>query len=158
MHVFTSITDLRWANDDRTRASGTVTIEGYGDEKLPFGFDITDPVLGNEEERSALFADFEAGKYGPVAPYVAPPPAPYVPIVIPSAVFFERMSGEEAEELDGAMMAKPVRVRSAWAGVVNQGRDVREDQPLLWDALRAEIVAQFGDAKATEWLARPTPA
>lgn len=64
-----SVTDLRWANPEKTAVDCKIKTVQFGDELLPFTASPTDTTL----YAPAIFSDIVAGKYGFVAEYVAPP-------------------------------------------------------------------------------------
>ena len=61
----------KWANAEQTLIDLTIKWDGIGEE-LPFTASPTD----SEAHGRAIFAAAVAGEYGPIAEYVAPPPAP----------------------------------------------------------------------------------
>ena len=63
----------RWANAEQSLIDLTIKWEGIAEE-LPFTASPTD----TEAHGRAIFAAAQAGEFGPVAEYVAPPPAPPV--------------------------------------------------------------------------------
>ncbi len=65
----TSISNPRWSNAEHTAIDCEITTSQFGDEALPFTADQNDV----EPHGRAIFADIVAGKYGPIAEYVAPP-------------------------------------------------------------------------------------
>ena len=64
----TSISNPRWLNAEHTAIDCEITTSQFGDEVLPFTADQNDV----EPHGRAIFADIVAGKYGPIADYVAP--------------------------------------------------------------------------------------
>lgn len=72
--VLTSLLNPRWANAEQTIVDCEITTSQFGDEVLPFSADQNDV----EAHGRAIFADLVAGKYGPVAEYVPPPPEPEI--------------------------------------------------------------------------------
>lgn len=91
---------------------------------------------------------YNNGQYSPPPP---PPEPPYIDISLPVDVFFERTTEEEAEEIETAMLAKPVKIKRAYqaATTFKEGTD-------LWAALRAELENLFGTTRRDELMARPT--
>lgn len=69
---FTSVSNSRWADVERTMIDCEVTASQFGDEVLPFTASQND----HEAHGRALFADLVAGVYGEIADYVPPPPPP----------------------------------------------------------------------------------
>lgn len=65
--------DPKWANAEQTLIDLTVKWDAI-DEELPFTASPND----SEEHGCSLFAAAQAGEFGPIAEYVAPPPAPPV--------------------------------------------------------------------------------
>lgn len=80
-----------------------------------------------------------------------PPEPPYVNINLPVDVFFERTTEEEAEEIETAMLATPVKIKRAYqaATTFKEGTD-------LWTALRSQLETLFGASRRDELMARPT--
>ena len=72
--ILTSVANPHWANADHTLIDCQITTSQFGDEVLPFTANANDV----EAHGRAMFADFVAGKYGPIAEYV-PPPEPVQP-------------------------------------------------------------------------------
>jgi hypothetical protein len=67
--------DPKWANAEQTLIDITIKWDGI-DEELPFTASPTDP----EPHGRAIFATAQAGEFGPIAEYLAPPPPPlFVP-------------------------------------------------------------------------------
>ena len=67
--ILTSLTNPQWANEAHTSINCNITTSQFGDEVLPFTADQNDVAAHGR----AMFADLVAGKYGPIAEYVAPP-------------------------------------------------------------------------------------
>lgn len=67
--ILTSVSNPRWANEDHTIIDCEITTSQLGDEVLPFTASPNDV----EAHGRAIFSDLVAGKYGPIAEYVAPP-------------------------------------------------------------------------------------
>lgn len=67
--ILTSVLNPRWANAEHTAIDCEITTSQFGEEVLPFTADQNDV----EPHGRAIFADLVAGKYGPIAEYVAPP-------------------------------------------------------------------------------------
>lgn len=67
--ILTSVSNPRWSNAEHTTIDCDITTSQFGDEVLPFTA-AQDDV---EAHGRAIFADLVAGKYGPIAEYVAPP-------------------------------------------------------------------------------------
>lgn len=78
--LLTSVTNPRWTNAEHTTIDCEITTSQFGDERLPFTASPTDC----EAHGRAIFADIVAGKYGPIAEYVAPPPPPVAEDVAPA--------------------------------------------------------------------------
>lgn len=67
--ILTSVSNPQWANAEHTAINCEITTSQFGDEVLPFTASQNDV----ESHGRAIFADIVAGKYGPIAEYVAPP-------------------------------------------------------------------------------------
>lgn len=67
--VLTSLSNPRWSNAEHTTIDCEITTSQFGDEVLPFTADQNDV----EAHGRAIFASIVAGRYGPIAEYVAPP-------------------------------------------------------------------------------------
>lgn len=67
--TLTSLKNPHWSNAEHTRIDCEITTSQFGDEVLPFTADQNDV----EPHGRAIFADIVAGKYGPIAEYIAPP-------------------------------------------------------------------------------------
>lgn len=67
--LLTSVSNPRWSNAEHTMIDCEITTSQFGDEVLPFTASPND----SEAHGRAIFADLVAGKYGPIAEYVAPP-------------------------------------------------------------------------------------
>lgn len=67
--TLTSLTNPRWGNAEHTIIDCEITTSQFGEEILPF----TAAQHDVEAHGRAIFADFVAGVYGPIAEYVAPP-------------------------------------------------------------------------------------
>ncbi|KAA0970318.1 hypothetical protein FPY71_07275 [Aureimonas fodinaquatilis] len=81
-------------------------------------------------------------------PVVYEPPAPDPePIRIPAATFFDRLTEDEADQLDDAMMTKTVKFRRAWQAATSFDEDSD-----LWPVMRAEMVDLFGEPRTAELL------
>lgn len=102
------------------------------------------------EAATVIYAD-RVDPEGPRFWRAEQPPAPYVPINLPVDLFFERTTEEEAEEIETAMLAKPVKIKRAYqaATTFKEGTD-------LWAALWAELETLFGAPRRDELMARPT--
>jgi hypothetical protein len=87
---------------------------------------------------------------GSVVPYEPPAPPP-MPIAIPVGVFFDRCTVLDADTIDEAMQAQPVKFRRAW-----QGATVFREDSDLWPVLRGVIVDLYGHERADELLAPAT--
>jgi hypothetical protein len=68
--TLTSLSSPRWANAEKTAIDCEITTSQFGAEILPFTADQNDV----EAHGRAMFANLVAGKYGPIAEYVPPPP------------------------------------------------------------------------------------
>jgi hypothetical protein len=68
--ILTSLINPRWANAEQTLVDCEITTSQFGDEVLPFTASVNDVAPHGR----AIFADLVAGKYGPIAEYVPPPP------------------------------------------------------------------------------------
>lgn len=79
-----------------------------------------------------------------------PPEPPYIPVSLPVDAFFERTTEAEADAIDEAMLAKPVKIRRAYqaATVLTEGTD-------LWAALAEALAELFTKGRAAELLQRP---
>lgn len=67
--TLTSVTNPVWANAEHTAIDCLITTSQFGSEVLPFTADQNDV----EAHGRGIFDDLVAGRYGEVAPYVAPP-------------------------------------------------------------------------------------
>lgn len=67
--LLTSVSNPRWANAEQTMIDCEITTSQLGEEILPFTANPND----TEAHGRVIFADLVAGKYGPIAEYVAPP-------------------------------------------------------------------------------------
>ena len=65
--TLTSVSNPRWENAEKTAIGCEITTSQFGAEILPFTASQNDV----EAHGRAIFADLVAGKYGPVADYVA---------------------------------------------------------------------------------------
>lgn len=74
---------------------------------------------------------------------------PPVVVVLPVNVLFGRMTDEEAESLDTAMMAEPLRIRRMWA----TASSFRSDQE-PWAVIEGHAIGLFGQDRADEILAQ----
>lgn len=73
--LLTSLKNPVWANAEHTAIDCLITTSQFGDEELPFTASPTDC----EPHGRAIFERLVAGEFGPIAEYVAPPPAPTPP-------------------------------------------------------------------------------
>jgi hypothetical protein len=117
-----------WVNENQSVIDLVANFEGIGE--VPFTASSTD----REAHGRDIFARAAAGEFGPVAAYVAPPPAPPAPPRIPQTV--SRFQARAALHLAGllpqveALMADeatPVLARLAWA----EGIEVRRTSPTV---------------------------
>lgn len=69
--TLTSLINPIWSNAEKTTIDCIITTSQFGDEQLPFTADKNDVAAHGR----AIFEDLVAGKYGPIADYVPPPPA-----------------------------------------------------------------------------------
>jgi hypothetical protein len=67
--IITSLSNPRWENIEHTAINCKITTSEFGTEVLPFTASQNDVEAYGRE----IFADIVAGKYGPIAPYTAPP-------------------------------------------------------------------------------------
>lgn len=67
--TLTALTNPIWADAEHTRIDCVITTSQFGNEQLPFTADQNDV----EAHGRAIFASIVAGRYGPIAEYVAPP-------------------------------------------------------------------------------------
>jgi hypothetical protein len=70
--ILTSVTNPRWANAEQIMIDCEITTSQFGDEVMPFTASQNDV----EPHGRAIFQRIVAGEFGPIAEYVAPPPAP----------------------------------------------------------------------------------
>lgn len=82
-----------------------------------------------------------------VEPYV-PPPAPAPATVVMPADLWRRATDDEAQAIDAAMQAQPLRLRRIFQTATSYQSD---DE--LWPLLMAAAVALFGEDRAAELLA-----
>lgn len=78
--ILTSVSNARWANAEQTAVDCEITTSQFVDEVLPFTASQNDI----EAHGRAIFSDLVSGKYGSIAEYVPPPPAPVVTATPPS--------------------------------------------------------------------------
>ena len=64
----TSLTNPVWINEEKTAIDCVITLELYGDEKLPF----TASQFDVEKYGRDLFESIKAGNYGIIGEYVPP--------------------------------------------------------------------------------------
>ena len=69
MLTLVSITNPVYGNADGTHIDCQATFEEFPNEFLPFGANAWD----TEPHGIQIYNDLKAGKYGEIAPYVAPP-------------------------------------------------------------------------------------
>lgn len=89
------------------------------------------------------------GKIWNGAAIVEPDPEPLVTIV-PSVTLWERMTDEEAEQVEAAMSTQPFRTRQIFMTAIT----FRSDHE-LWPLLEQMATELFGEMRATELLASP---
>ena len=67
--TLTSVSNPKWANEEKTVIDCEIKMSDFGDEVFPFSATSYDP----EEHGRKIFSDLLAGVYGPIAEYVPPP-------------------------------------------------------------------------------------
>ncbi len=111
------------------------------------GFQVFIP--DNMENRHRLMvAEWEAGG-GVIQPYTPEPELADI-ISIPAVTFWERMTDQEAEQVQAAMQAQPFRTRQ----IFMTAQSYRSDHE-LWPLLQQAAIDLFGEARAGELLAQP---
>lgn len=120
---------------------------------LEIGVDVYTPefaatLVASSNENVVVGWLYIDGVFQPPPPLPAPP---HVNISLPVDVFFERTTEEEAEEIETAMLAKPVKIKRAYQAAVSF-----KENTDLWAALWAEIETLFGITRRDELMARPT--
>lgn len=83
---------------------------------------------------------------GVITPYVAPPAPVFTRI--PKAEVWRRLTDEEAETVDAALQAAPLRLRRVFESAQFLDTDDAD-----YPALRAGVVAALGEQRADEVLA-----
>ncbi|WP_439273532.1 hypothetical protein [Pseudochrobactrum sp. HB0163] len=83
-----------------------------------------------------------------ILPYVPPKPQPEPVTVMPAVTLWERLSNDEAEQVEAAMAMQPVRVRQ----IFMTASTYRSDHE-LWPVLQQVAVQLFGEKRAAEILA-----
>ena len=71
----TSLTNLRWANLEKTQIDCEITTTQFGDEILPFTASINDV----EQHGRDIFNAIVSGEYGTIADYIPPPVVEIIP-------------------------------------------------------------------------------
>lgn len=80
--------------------------------------------------------------------YVESPPPPAPVIVLYPVDLWSRLTNDEAEQVEGAMLGQPIRLQN----IFRAASSYRSDHE-LWPLLQSIAVALFGDARAAEILA-----
>ena len=84
----------------------------------------------------------------PIAPYVAPPPGPYI---LSKLVITRRLTDAELTASETAMASAPLRLQVEW----RNANEVRSDDP-SFPALLTFFTGLFGATRANAILARST--
>ncbi|MCV9908324.1 hypothetical protein OIV19_11945 [Brucella sp. HL-2] len=133
----------RWASADHAYIDVDVCFEEYEDFGLqPF----TTHATADTEHGLELWLKANAGEYGPIAPYVAPEPQPVITI-LPAVWLWQRMTNEEAAQVEIAMSAQPFRTRQ----ILLTANTFRSDHE-LWPLLEQVATGLFGAERAAELL------
>ncbi|MGQ5719928.1 hypothetical protein [Pseudochrobactrum asaccharolyticum] len=111
------------------------------------GVEITVPD-DMENRHRAMIAEWEANG-GMIEPYTPEPELADI-ISIPSVTFWERMTDQEAEQVQAAMQAQPFRTRQ----IFMTAQSYRSDHE-LWPLLQQAAIDLFGEVRAGELLAQP---
>lgn len=115
-------------------------------EEIEYVLGPTDPYGMAPELRVVVEAWVQEGN--PVGEYVEPPPPPAPPKVVALGDFWTRITDEEAEQFDDAMMAKPIRLRRLYMAEQSAYTEHTE----LFDAVSEVLADLFGDARRDELL------
>lgn len=137
-----SVANPRWGDAAQTLLDVDVVFLELGPEPVPF----TTAAHADTDYGLAIWEAGINGDYGPIVEY-APPPTP--PIVVALGDFWSRLTDEDAEEFDGAMMAKPIRLRRLYQAEQTAYSEGTE----LFDAVSATLVDLFGQARRNALLA-----
>jgi len=101
---FTGATNPKWADASGDYLSCTATFEEYGDE--PINITVGRQFEPEYPHRSVIFSRVEAGEFGAIAPFVAPPLP--VPSFISDRQFFQQMAIEGTITEEQAIAAASV--------------------------------------------------
>ncbi|MEN5279023.1 hypothetical protein ABE527_19015 [Brucella sp. TWI432] len=142
-----TVIDVRnpvWDNQENTQFTADVHFsELTGSGFIPF----TAVVNADTAHGLLIWENANAGKYGPIAAYVAPEPQPVV-VVIPAVTLWERLTETEAEQVAEVMKTQSVRT----VQIFNNATTFRSDHE-LWPLLEQIAHDLFGAARASELLA-----
>jgi len=125
----------------------------YPSDVWPSGYPET-AIEITEDQWCEFIENSGARKWqnGTVVEYIppAPEPAPII-TVIPAVTLWERMTDNEAEQVNAAMATQPFRTRQIFL-TANTFRSDHE----LWPLLVQMATDLFGEARAAELLANPS--
>ena len=145
MLTILEVKNPRWSSPDGMYLDVDVLFEEYENDlgSIPFTANATaDTAHGLE-----IWEKANAGEYGPIAPYITPEPLPVITI-LPAVTLWERLTDDEAEQVNGAMATQPFRTRQIFM-TANTFRSDHE----LWPLLVQMATDLFGEARAAELLA-----
>lgn len=132
----------RWANSGNTVIVVDVIFEELSDEGyLPFSTSDN----ADTEHGQTIWDNAMNGDYGVIEAYIAPPP---LPRVVSVNTFWSRMTEEEAEDFDSAMMSKPIRIRKMYQSEQNNYTEGSE----LFTVIEGELILLFGQTRSDELL------
>ena len=109
------------------------------------GEELTIPDIEENRHRAIIAQWVAAGNE--IEPYV-PEPSPEPLIVIPAVTLWERMTDDEAIQVNDVMAAQPIRTRQIFL-TANTFRSDHE----LWPLLQQVATTLFGVERAAELLA-----
>lgn len=115
------------------------------DGEKPDGWDAPNVWIASEDAQIGwAYVD---GKFVAPPPVEQPEPEPIVLTKISKNLIWERATDAEAEQMDAALKAQPVRIRRIYDGATFIST---EDE--LYGLLRAAMVQMFGEKRAAELL------
>ncbi len=106
----------------------------------------------SEEAWRDLYDNQSSRRYvdGNIVEYVPPPPPPPV-VEVPSVTLWERLTDDEADQVNAAMATQPFRTRQIFM-TANTFRSDHE----LWPLLVQMATNLFGEERAAQLLADPS--
>lgn len=122
-------------------------LEGDEPEDLVYVLGPTDPHGIAPEVRAAVALWIVDGK--PVGEYVEPPPLPAPPQIVSLSDFWTRITDDEAEQFDDAMMANPIRLRRLYMAEQTAYTEGTE----LFEVVSATLVQLFGQVRRDQLFA-----